>query len=64
MGTTHALRRTSPKGGPFIGTCYLCGRTGLAMGAALDPCPNVAGLSKSETILLALQDDTGAAING
>lgn len=54
--TTHALRRTSPKGGPFVGTCYRCGMTGLSSGAALEPCANTAGMSNDDTVLEAMQD--------
>ena len=55
--TTHALRRTSPKGKgvPFIGTCLRCGMRGLSSGAALERCENVAGLSDDEALLEALK---------
>jgi hypothetical protein len=53
--TTHALRRTSPKGGPFIGTCYRCAITGLSSGAALEPCSNPSGMSNDDAILEALK---------
>lgn len=36
---THAIERTSPKGGPFKGTCIKCGKPDLGMGDALLPCP-------------------------
>lgn len=43
----HHVERTSPKGPgmPFIGTCRLCGMTGLKASAALEDCENVRGLS-------------------
>lgn len=25
----HSIKRTSPKGGEFVGTCTLCGKPGL-----------------------------------
>ena len=49
--TTHAIERTSPKGGPFIGTCTLCGTPGLRMGDALKPCPNQRELSEDDALL-------------
>jgi hypothetical protein len=43
----HHVERTSPKGpgSPFIGTCRLCGKTGLRASAALEDCENVRGLT-------------------
>lgn len=37
----HALERTSPKGPGkmFVGRCMKCGREGLLMRDALEPCP-------------------------
>lgn len=52
---THALERTSPKGGPFIGTCRLCGKAGLRLGDALKPCENQRGLSADEALLEAIE---------
>ncbi len=36
---SHALKRTSPKGQPFIGVCVKCGKDNLPSSAALQPCP-------------------------
>ena len=49
----HHVERTSPKGPgmPFIGTCRLCGKTGLKASAALDDCENVRGLSVEEAMI-------------
>lgn len=49
----HHPERTSPKGPgmPFIGTCRLCGKTGLKASAALDDCENVRGLSADEALI-------------
>jgi hypothetical protein len=48
---THAIERTSPKGGPFIGTCRLCGQTGLRAGDALVICPNPGGVTSDEALI-------------
>lgn len=49
----HAIERTSPKGPgqPFIGTCRLCGLTGLKASAALEDCENVRGLSQEDALI-------------
>lgn len=52
--TTHALERTSPKGEKFIGTCRLCGATGLLMGDARKPCPNPRGVTEDQAVLDAI----------
>ncbi|SEK36480.1 hypothetical protein SAMN04515666_101332 [Bosea lupini] len=52
--STHAIERTSPKGGPFIGTCRLCGTPGLSAADALQPCPNQRGLTADEALLEAI----------
>lgn len=57
----HAVNRTSPKGPgkPFIGTCALCGKTGLSASAALEECENVRGLTQDEALIEAiLGEDT------
>jgi hypothetical protein len=51
---THALNRTSPKGGPFFGTCFQCGLTDLPAAAVSWPCENVANLTSNEAVLLAV----------
>jgi len=50
----HSLERTSPKGGPFIGTCTLCGKTDLPIGAATQDCENVRGLTQDEAVVEAI----------
>jgi hypothetical protein len=52
---THALVRTSPTGGPFIGRCIQCGREGLKMGDALEYCENLIGLSQDDALIAALE---------
>jgi hypothetical protein len=49
----HHVERTSPKGPgmPFIGTCRLCGMTGLKASAALEDCENVRGLSSEGALI-------------
>lgn len=53
--SNHALERTSPKGGPFFGTCMKCGATNLPMSAVALPCSNPANLSNDETVILAIE---------
>lgn len=50
----HSLRRTSPKGGPFIGVCVLCGTTGLPFEAAIGFCSNQRGLTEDEAVVEAV----------
>jgi hypothetical protein len=56
----HSLERTSPKGGPFIGTCVLCGTKNLPMSAARQECENWRGLSQDDAIIEAIKGPTGA----
>lgn len=55
MGT-HALERTSPKGEgqKFIGTCFKCGRTGLAESAVFEECDNPSGMTEEQALLTAI----------
>lgn len=52
----HAIERTSPKGPgqKFIGTCSLCGKTGLPASAAREYCENTRGLTQDEALLEAI----------
>ena len=51
----HAVNRTSPKGTPFLGTCFKCGKRGLTIAAAMsEECENVRGLSQEEALLEAI----------
>lgn len=54
---THALRRTSPKGGPFLGTCIQCGEENLPSSAALKPCPNQRGLTQDDALFEVIEDE-------
>jgi len=53
---THSLRRTSPKGEPFIGTCTKCGLENLTLKQAMSgECANPANLTQDETLLMAIK---------
>jgi len=54
---THAIERTSPKGGPFLGTCMRCGRKNLSMGNALEECDNPSRMSNDEALLKMIDPD-------
>ncbi len=62
--TYHAIERTSPKGGPFIGTCRLCGTPNLSTRDGFDKtCPNQRGLTAEEALLETI-DPGRAALKG
>lgn len=50
----HSLERTSPKGGPFFGTCIMCGETDLPISATFDLCPNTKGLTEQQVLEAAI----------
>lgn len=50
----HSLRRTSPKGEPFVGTCVLCGTDNLRMADVNNECPNQRGLTHDEAVIEAI----------
>lgn len=54
---SHSLERTSPKGERFVGTCRLCGQTGLTTANMNDECPNTRGLSQDEAVIDAIEGD-------
>lgn len=54
---THVLERTSPMGGPFLGTCILCGSKGLTMRQANEPCMNPAMVSERDALIAAIEGD-------
>lgn len=58
--TTHALNRTSPKGAPFVGTCFKCGAENLPMSAVTQPCENVANLTEGEALIVAIEGPSDA----
>ena len=58
---THALTRTSPKGGPFIGRCDKCGQDGLGIGAPLEPCPMDVVVSDEQALLDCLEQEFDSA---
>jgi hypothetical protein len=53
----HSLRRTSPKGGPFVGVCVLCGKQGLTIAQSQDDCANVLGKTADEVLLDAIKGE-------
>lgn len=57
---THALVRTSPMGGKFLGTCRQCGRTNLPSSAALEYCDNPRGMTQADSLLEAIEDDNAS----
>lgn len=52
---SHSLERTSPKGGPFVGTCRLCGKAGLTISDMSQECENQRGLSQDEALVEAIK---------
>jgi len=57
IATTHSLERTSPKGGPFIGTCRLCGTPGLTSGQANEWCANPNSVTDADSLLDAIDPE-------
>jgi len=51
----HSIERTSPKGERFVGTCWQCGRSGLTLSDMSEPCENVAGLTETESLVMAIE---------
>lgn len=53
----HAIERTSPKGPghKYVGTCWQCGKTGLTLADACEPCENIAALTADESLMLAIE---------
>jgi hypothetical protein len=48
------INRTSPKGEKFIGTYAACGKTGLTLLDADEPCDNQRGLTQEQALLEAI----------
>jgi len=57
----HAIERTSPKGPNevFVGTCVLCGKTGLKIADSMDYCENTLQLTEDEALLSVLPKPGG-----
>lgn len=55
IATTHNIERTSPKGGPFIGTCVLCGKPGLTSGQVNEFCANPNSVTQEESVMSAIK---------
>lgn len=47
----HALVRTSPKGGKFIGVCIQCGKDNLPTSAVGLECPNTFMATEEQSLL-------------
>ena len=60
MIDVHSLRRTSPKGGPFIGTCTKCGVENIPLEKMHTPCANPANITQEEALMLAIKDSSHA----
>ena len=54
----HALERTSPKGGPFLGYCILCGKENLPIAACGKKCSNPRNVSRDDAIISAIEGRT------
>jgi hypothetical protein len=54
IATTHNIERTAPKGGPFIGTCRLCGMPGLTSGQANEFCGNPNSATNEDSLMKAI----------
>ena len=59
IARNHNLKRTSPKGTPFVGTCRLCGQTGLTFADMSKDCPNQRGLTQDEALIEAINPKAG-----
>lgn len=57
IAKTHNIERMSPKGGPFIGTCRLCGKPGLTSGQANEFCANPRSVTDSDSLLDAIDPE-------
>ena len=51
---SHLIIRTSPKGGPFLGTCKYCGQQNLKIEDANKECPK--GKSTQQALIEAIDD--------
>ncbi len=54
MQKTHLINRVSPRGESFVGTCALCGKTGLKINDVHEACDNPVGVSINDAILTAI----------
>jgi hypothetical protein len=56
--STHAIRRTSPKGPgqKFVGTCIKCGEQGLTLADADKPCENIIGMKAADALVSMVRD--------
>lgn len=54
----HALRRTSPKGGPFVGVCTRCGKENVTLDQIAEECPNIRGISSDDALIELIKDES------
>jgi hypothetical protein len=52
---SHSLNRTSPKGGPFLGTCVKCGIGNIPLSKLHTHCPNPANITNNESLILIIK---------
>jgi hypothetical protein len=55
---SHSLKRTSPIGEAFAGTCTLCGTPNLTFADMNSECPNQRGLTQDDALLEAIARTT------
>jgi hypothetical protein len=54
LAKMHSTSRTSPFGEDYIGTCFLCGKTGLSVDN-MEECENPKGLAQGEALIEAIE---------
>lgn len=52
---SHALTRTSPKGGSFIGKCIKCGIEDIPLSKIHEECVNPSGLSNTDSLMIMIK---------
>lgn len=51
VATLHSIKRTSPKGSPFIGECVLCGKQGLTTADLNSSCENKSYITEEHALM-------------
>lgn len=60
----HSLRRTSPKGQAFVGTCVNCGLSGITSKQFLsEECENIRDVTREQALLEAIDPTLAFARN-
>ena len=57
---SHSLRRTSPKGQAFIGTCTKCGVENIPISRMHEDCANPANLTNEDALMIAIRAEKDA----